>query len=62
VYSTPGITFTYSGFDDVSFYIDTKGKYLVSVSVVGVNEEDIPRYTADRNFPVETANFTLTVG
>jgi hypothetical protein len=62
VYSTPGITFTYSGFDDVSFYIDAKGKYLVSVSVVGVNEEDIPRYTADRNFPVETANFTLIVG
>jgi hypothetical protein len=62
VYSTPGITFTYSGFDDVSFYIDAKGKYLVSVSIVGVNKEDIPRNTADRNFPVETANFTLTVG
>jgi hypothetical protein len=62
VYSTPGITFTYSGFDDVSFYIDAKGKYLVSVSIVGINKEDIPRNTADRNFPVETANFTLTVG
>jgi len=62
VYSTPGITFTYSGFDDVSFYIDAKGKYLVSVSIVGVGKEDIPRYAADRNFPVETANFTLTVG
>jgi len=62
VYSTPGITFTYSGFDDVSFYIDAKGKYLVSVSILGVNKEDIPRNTADRNFPVETANFTLTVG
>lgn len=62
VYSTPGITFTYSGFDDVSFYIDTKGKYLVSVFIVGVNKEDIPRNTIDRNFPVETANFTLTVG
>ena len=62
VYSTTGITFTYSGFDDVSFYIDAKGKYLVSVSIVGVNKEDIPRETVDRNFPVETANFTLTVG
>ena len=62
VYSTPGITFTYSGFDDVSFYIDAKGKYLVSVSIVGVDKEDIPRNAADRNFPVETANFTLTVG
>jgi hypothetical protein len=62
IYSTPGITFTYSGFDDVSFYIDAKGKYLVSVSIVGVNEEDIPRYAGNRNFPVETANFTLIVG
>ena len=53
VYSTPGSTFTYSGYDTVSYYFDTKGKYLVSVSVVGVYEEDIP---------VETAIFTLIVG
>jgi len=54
LYSTSAVdTFTYSGFADVAFYIETKGKYLVSVSVVGVYEEDIP---------VETANFTLIVG
>ena len=62
VYSTPGISFTDSGFDDVSFYIDSKGKYLVSVSILGVDKEDTPRKSADRNFPVETANFILTVG
>ena len=54
VYSTPGkSTFTYSGFDDVSFYLDTQGKYFVSVAILGVYDEDIP---------VETANFTLIVG
>ena len=54
VYSTPGkSTFTYSGFDDVSFYLDTQGKYLVSVSIVGVYDE---------NIPIETAYFTLIAG
>lgn len=54
VYSTPGkSTFTYSGFDDVSFYLDTQGKYLVSVSIVGVYDE---------NIPIEMAYFTLIAG
>ena len=54
VYSSVGKElFTHSGFADYSFYIDAKGKYLVSVSITGVAEEDIP---------VETADFTLIVG
>src|SRR3990172_5077001 len=53
VYSTSGSTHTHSGFDTVSNYFTDKGKYLVRVSVLGVDFQDIP---------VETAIFTLIVG
>ena len=53
VYSTSGISHTHSGHDTVSNYFITEGKYLVSVSVLGVDFEDIP---------VEMAIFTLIVG
>jgi len=54
MYSTPGGSeFTFPGFVDVTFYIETKGKYLVSVSIVEVDEKVIP---------VETAIITLMVG
>lgn len=53
-YATRGSIFTYSGYDEtVSYYFDTNGKYLVSVSIVAVSYEAIS---------VETANFTLIVG
>src|SRR3990172_7261858 len=44
---------SHSGFDTVSNYFTDKGKYLVRVSVLGVDFQDIP---------VETAIFTLIVG